>query len=312
MTTVTKRKDPQNELEELETGSISRLQILSYRLLKDRVEFLFPRLKGLKKNIKQAMIPVPFDIYVTSMVFTSIIVGMVTAVGVLIFTMIFNIQPVAVAILLPFIAGIAFGQITFFCMLMLPGIKVKSRSAKLNEELPHFLGYMATLATNGLKLESIFKAISQENTNEEIVKDCQFLTRNIDILGMDLLTAISDLIKRVPKGAYSEILEGEIITVQSGGDLKEFFIATAHVQLEEKKMSLRKSTESLGVMAEMYTILLIVFPLMAIIMLAIMAIMSPDLGGFDLITLMNMLTYIMVPFFGFLLLFIMDTMVPKR
>jgi len=55
-----------------------------------------------------------------------------------------------------------------------------------------------------------------------------------------------------------------------------------------------------------------VFPLMAIIMLAIMAIMSPDLGGFDLMTLMNMLTYIMVPFFGFLLLFIMDTMVPKR
>jgi len=312
MTTVTKRKDPQNELEGLENSSISRLQILSYKLLKDHVEFLFPRLKGLKKNIKQAMMPIPFDIYVTNMVFTSLIVGIITAIGVLMFTLIFNIQPATIAIFLPFISGIASGQITFFVLLTLPSIKVKSRSTKLSEELPHFLGYMATLATNGLKLESIFKAISKENTNEEIVKDCQFLTRNIDILGMDLLTAITDLIKRVPKGPYSEILEGEIITVQTGGDLKEFFIATAHVQLEEKKMSLRKSTESLGVMAEMYTILLIVFPLMAIIMLAIMAIMSPDLGGFDLITLMNMLTYIMVPFFGFLLLFIMDTMVPKR
>jgi len=312
MTAVTKRKDPQDKFEELETSSVSRFQIMSYRLLKDHVEFLFPRLKGLRKNIKQAMMPVPFEIYVTSMVFTSLIVTIVTGIGALMFTMIVNIQPASVALFLPFISAIAFGQITFFCMLGLPGIKVKSRSAKLTEELPHFLGYMATLATNGLKLESIFKAISKEDTNEEIVKDCQFLTRNIEILGMDLLTAISDLIKRVPKGPYSEILEGEIITVQTGGDLKEFFIATAHVQLEEKKMSLRKSTESLGVMAEMYTILLIVFPLMAIIMLAIMAIMSPDLGGFDLMTLMNMLTYIMVPFFGFLLLFIMDTMVPKR
>jgi len=312
MTTVTKRRNPKNELEQVDSSSVSRLQIWSYRLLKDHVEFLFPRLKGLRKNLKQAMMPVPFEIYVTSMVLTSLIASIVTLAGGLLFTLIFNIQPASVAILLPFIASVAFGQITFFCMLMLPGVKVKSRSAKLTEELPHFLGYMATLATNGLKLESIFKAISKENTNEEIVKDCQFLTRNIEILGMDLLTAITDLINRVPKGPYSEILEGEIITVQSGGDLKEFFIATAHVQLEEKKMSLRKSTESLGVMAEMYTILLIVFPLMAIIMLAIMAIMSPDLGGFDLITLMNMLTYIMVPFFGFLLLFIMDTMVPKR
>ena len=77
-------------------------------------------------------------------------------------------------------------------------------------------------------------------------------------------------------------------------------------------MSLKKSTESLGVMAEMYTTLLIVFPLMAVIMLSIMAIMSPDLAGFDLITLMNLLTYVMVPFFGVILLFMMDSMVPKR
>ena len=129
---------------------------------------------------------------------------------------------------------------------------------------------------------------------------------------MDLRTAINDLIKRSPKGPYSEMLEGAVITVQSGGDLKEYFLATAKVQLEEKKMSLKKSTESLGVMAEMYTILLIVFSLMSVIMLSIMAIMIPDLAGLDLITLMNLLTYVLVPFFGVLILFIMDTMVPKR
>ena len=101
-------------------------------------------------------------------------------------------------------------------------------------------------------------------------------------------------------------------TLIVASDLKEYFIATGRVQLEEKKMNMKKSTDSLGVMAEMYTILLIVFPLMAVIMLSIMAIMSPDLAGFDLITLMNLMTYVMVPFFGFLMLFMMDSMVPKR
>jgi flagellar protein FlaJ len=171
---------------------------------------------------------------------------------------------------------------------------------------------MATLATSGLSLEGIFKAIANEETEEEIVRDAKFITRNIDVMGMDLVTAINDLVKRTPSGPYSELLEGAIITVQSGGNLKEYFIATGKVQLEEKKMALRKSTESLGIMAELYTILLIVFPLLAIIMLSIMAIMSPSLAGFDLMTLMNLMTYVMVPFFGFILLFMMDSMVPKR
>jgi flagellar protein FlaJ len=103
-----------------------------------------------------------------------------------------------------------------------------------------------------------------------------------------------------------------IVTFKAGGSLREYFLAAAKVHLEEKKISVKKSTESLGIMAEMYTILLIVFPLMAIIMLSIMAIMSPDLGGFDLVTLMNILTYMLVPLFGTVLLIMMNSMVPKR
>jgi len=308
MVTVTKK----NRNRAQKVDSVSSLQIFSYKLLNERVQFLYPKLTGLEKTLKQAMMPMPFDVYVCSMVLFSLlaaIFGAAIGIGISIFM---NVQPVAFAVLLPIIVGAGLGQMTFFILQLLPSINVKSRSSKLTEELPHFIGYMATLATNGLSLEGIFKSIATEDTNEEIVKDAKFITRNIHILGMDLLTAISDLIKRTPKGTYAELLEGAIITTQTGGDLKEYFLATAKVQLAEKKMSLKKTTESLGIIAEMYTILLIVFPLMAVIMLSIMAIMSPDLAGFDLITLMNLLTYVLVPFFGVLILFMMDTMVPKR
>lgn len=290
----------------------STIHILSYRLLNNHVQFLYPRLSKLEKILKQSRIPIPFEVYVCSMVFFSIISGIIGLVAGIVVSFAVNIQPAAFAFLLPIIAGAGMTQITFYILQMMPNIQIKNRSAKLIEELPHFIGYMATLATSGLSLEGIFKTIAAEDTEEEIVKDAKFITRNIDVLGMDLVTAITDLIKRTPPGPYSELLEGAIITVQSGGNLKEYFIATGKVQLEEKKMTLKKSTDSLGVMAEMYTILLIVFPLMAIIMLSIMAIMSPDLAGFDLITLMNLMTYVMVPFFGFLMLFMMDSMVPKR
>ncbi len=208
--------------------------------------------------------------------------------------------------------GLGLLGITFTMLQQIPGIKVKSRSSRLMEEIPHFIGYMSTLATSGLSLEEILKAVAKEETNEDIVKDARFITRNIEILGMDLVSAIKDLIERTPNGPYSELLEGAIITSQSGGDLKEYFNATAKVQLEEKKMLLQKTTESLGSIAEIYTILLIVFPLLAVIMLSIMGIMAPTFAGFDLVTLINLLTFAVIPLCGVLMLVMIDTMVPKR
>ena len=292
--------------------SVGQIHVYSYKLLNEHVKFLHPKLKSLDKSIKQAMMPIPFEVYVSSMVFFSLIAGICGAVFALIVAQFINIQPASLSILLPVLAGFMLFGITFGILQIIPKIRVTNRSSKLVEEIPHFIGYMSTLATSGLTLEGIFKAIAKEETEEDIVKDARFIVRNIDILGMDLISAIKDLIHRTPTGPYSELLEGAVVTVQSGGDLKEYFNATAKVQLEEKKMLMQKTTESLGSVAEIYTILLIVFPLLAVIMLSIMGIMSPSLAGFDLITLMNILTFAVIPLSGVLMLVMMDTMVPKR
>lgn len=292
--------------------SVGVIHVYSYKLLNEHVRFLYPKLGKLEKTIKQAMMPIPFEVYVTSMVFFSLIAGICGIIIGLVANQFINIQPAIVGYLLPPVAGMTLMVMTFGILQIIPPVRVKNRSTKLLEEIPHFIGYMSTLATSGLSLEEIFKSIAKEETDEDIVKDARFITRNIEILGMDLITAVKDLISRTPPGPYSELLEGAIITSQSGGDLKEYFNATAKVQLEEKKMLLQKTTESLGSVAEIYTILLIVFPLLAVIMLSIMGIMSPSLGGFDLLTLMNLLTFAVVPLSGVLMLVMMDTMVPKR
>jgi len=296
----------------LREESVGQIHVFSYKLLNDHVKFLHPKLSSLEKSIKQAMIPIPFEVYVASMVFFSMIAGVCGIIMGLVAIQYINIQPASVGFLLPLITGLMLFGMTFGLLKLIPSIRVKNRSSRLSEEIPHFIGYMSTLATSGLTLEGIFKAIAKEETNEDIVKDARFITRNINILGMDLITAIKDLIDRTPVGPYSELLDGAIVTVSTGGDLKEYFNATAKVQLEEKKMLLQKTTESLGSVAEIYTILLIVFPLLAVIMLSIMGIMSPSLGGFDLITLMNILTFGVIPLSGVLMLIMMDTMVPKR
>jgi len=292
--------------------SVGRIHVFSYKLLNEHVKFMHPKLSSLEKSIKQSMMPIPFEVYVSSMIFFSMIAGVCGIIMGLVAIQFINIQPASVGFLLPLITGLMLCGMTFGVLQIIPTFRVKNRASKLSEEIPHFIGYMSTLATSGLTLEGIFKAISREETNEEIVKDALFIVRNIDILGMDLISAIRDLVHRTPVGPYSELLDGAIITVSTGGDLKEYFNATAKVQLEEKKMLLQKTTEALGSVAEIYTILLIVFPLLAVIMLSIMGIMSPSLGGFDLLTLMNLLTFAVIPLCGVMMLIMMDTMVPKR
>jgi len=281
-------------------------------MLNERLDFLYPKFKPLEKAIKESMMPVPFEVYVCSMIFFSMLSAIGGAIVGIIVTVFVDVQPAALGYLLPVGAAVLFGGMTFGMLQIMPTFKVKGRQSKLMEEIPHFIGYMSTLATSGLSLEGIFKAIAKEESNEEMVKDAKLIQRNLDIMGMDLITAITDLIHRTPTGPYSELLEGAIITAQSGGDLKEYFNATAKVQLEEKKMMMAKTAESLGAVAEIYTILLIVFPLLAVIMLSIMGIMSPSLGGFDLVTLINLLTFAVIPICGVMMLVMMDGMVPKR
>jgi len=300
------------EEEEIEKDEVSGIYPIGYRLLHKRVKFLFPKFRPLEEKLSKAANPVPYEVYVCGITFMSLIAAIVgVAMGTVLALMI-NVNPPAFKFVLPVVFGIAALQATFGIMYMMPKMSVSGRSKKIAEEMPYFMGYMATLSSSGLTLEGIFKEIAKENTKEELVKTCKTIARDIDIFGMDIITAIREAISKSPSEPWTELLEGLISSVQSGGNLSEYFTETAKAQMEEKKLMMQKMTENLGIVAEMYTILLVVFPLMAIIMLAIMAIMTSGFMGFDTVTVMKLITYMLVPIFGIMLLLMMDSMVPKR
>ncbi|MBM2819685.1 MAG: putative type secretion system domain protein [Nitrosarchaeum sp.] len=56
-------------------ASVGVIHVYSYKLLNERIKFLYPKLKPLEKAIKQAMMPIPFEVYVCSMIFFSLIGG---------------------------------------------------------------------------------------------------------------------------------------------------------------------------------------------------------------------------------------------
>jgi len=294
-----------------EKNQFSDLYVTGYRLFHKRISFLFPRLEKIEESLNQAMMPIPYEVYVCGMVLFSLIAGAVGLVAGIGLSLLLGMK-LEFGILLPIVLALTLAQLTFLIMIKIPNMNAGVRAGKIDSELPFFTSYMSSLATSNLTLEEIFKRLAADDIKYEIVKDAHHLLRNIDLLGVDILSALADLRNRSTCDSYSELLDGLVSTIHSGGSMKSFFISAATVQMEEKKIKLRKKIASLGVITELYTILLIVAPLMGIIMLSIMAIMSTSFAGMDITMLVGLLTYLMVPMFGFMLLLMIDSMVPKR
>jgi len=284
----------------------------SYKLLSKKVSFLFSRLSGLEDKTIKSGFGVYYEAFVCGLVLASIIAGIIGVIAGVVVSLLVTLEPAFLEFALPLLLGVVLGQVTFGIMYILPGFKLKSRNARLLAELPYYIGYMATLASSGLNLQGVYRAISWEETDSELVKDAQRLITNLDMMGMDVSEALRDLIRRSPAPSYTELLEGLVTTVMAGGDTKEYFTSFAKIQLQEKKIMMQKSTAALGMLSELYTILLIVFPLLGSIILSVMGMMTPNLGGFSLEMLMTVLTFVMVPVLGGVMLFMLDAMVPKR
>ncbi|WP_255464662.1 type II secretion system F family protein [Nitrosopumilus sp. b2] len=254
-----------------------------------------------------------FEAFVCTMVFVSIIAtiaGIIT--GLTISYLLQNNEFVTSFSAIPIALGAVFGIVAFVMTYQYPQNEKLKRKSKIAEEMAYFSGYMGTLASSGLTLEGIFRTIAIEQTNEEIVKDAQHLTRDLELLGMDIENALKDLSDRSPLDTYTEFLEGIISNLEVGGNLKDYFVASGEVQLEQRKNRIREANQSLGIVTEIYTILLIVFPLLGAIMLSIMGMMSVNLYNFSIISLMNILTYVFVPAFGIIMILMIDSLIPKR
>lgn len=308
----TRKSSKKKTRKNFEKNELSSTYIFSYNLLSSHLKFLFPKLLSLNTRMGKAGMRVPYEVFVCQAVFVSCLSGISGFVSGVIISLLFEISPWYVDIMLPIITAISFSQISFFVMIQYPAIQVNSRKRKIEIELPYFSGYLSTLSASGLTIEQSFKTIAKEDSQEELVNDAKILVRNLEVFGMDVIDAILDLIKKSPSESYTGFLEGLISSVESSGNQQKYFVSSSKVLMDEKKMSLRKMSASLGIIAEIYTILLIVFPLMGIIILSIMAIMSKNLMGMDLSGLMYLLTYLLVPIFGGMMLLIIDSFIPKK
>lgn len=294
----------------------SKIRYFAYGLFRNRVGRLFPKFKGIRKNLQKALIRVSYRAYVSLIFLSTILTFVASVVTVTVVLFLFNflgfLQMSLVSILVWSlgISGIA-ALLAFLILYVYPSLKANTRKGKLENELPYAASYMSILSSSGSSPDKLFVSLSTTKTMPASTEDAKVVLRDTKLLGTDMFSAVKTAVERSPSPRYTLFMEGLIATIRSGGDLTQFLNDESKELMRSRTLEIRKFLDSLGLMAEMYISLLVAFPLILIIMLGVMSTMGGTMGGMSITAIMYMLTYLAIPFMAMLVILLIDAMSPK-
>jgi len=261
------------------------------------------RFDSLNISLKKAGMDISVRAYLGSAIFSSILIGIFSFV--ITFALIFlwlqvddptasisNFLPTS--LLLGVVLGISLGILTYLPFLYWPRMKAADRKILIEAGLTSTASYLSAMSSSGVPPDRLFYSLAgEESVAPEISKESKRITRDIEIFGYDILKAIRYASERSPSERFSKFLDGMSATITSGGDLTFYLSSETKALMKLKEEETKEFIEQLGVLAEIFMILGVVAPLFFVVILAILAVISPDAGigsGF-----LVMLTYFLMP-----------------
>jgi flagellar protein FlaJ len=230
-----------------------------------------------------------------SMVIMNIIIGFVgTFAATLILYMLFP-HPIT-SLLLLFVTSIIPVFIGLYYLGM-PSSKAKARGKNIDRYLPYAANFINTMSVAGISPAEIFETLSNVELYGEIQKEAKKITTEINMMGIDTITALKNAILISPSIKLKEFIQGMIGVIQSGSELGPYFDRCVEKFMENDLVVRKRSLESLAVMAESFVVTVIAFPLFLVIIISIMGMTS---GGISF-EFLFILAFLILPmaYFGF-------------
>ena len=156
----------------------------------------------------------------------------------------------------------------------LPSSKAKTRGKNIDRFLPYATNFINTMSVAGISPAEIFETLSTVKLYGEIQKEAKKISMEIDMMGVDTITALQHAIKISPSDKFKEFLQGILGVIQSGSELGPYFNRCVEKYMEADLVERKRDLESLAVMAEAFVVTVIAFPLFLVIIISIMGMTS--------------------------------------
>jgi len=230
-----------------------------------------------------------------SMILMNIIIGFIAS---FISTLIlYLIIPLEITALLIFMVSSIVPTGIGLYYLSLPTSKAKSRGKNIDRYLPYATNFINTMSVAGISPSDIFEALSTIKLYGDIQKEAKKITTEINMMGIDTITALKNAIVISPSNKFKEFIQGMLGVIQSGSELGPYFDRCVEKYMFDDIMDRKRNLESLAVMAESFVVTVIAFPLFLVIIISIMGMTS---GGISF-EFLFILAFLILPmaYFGF-------------
>ncbi|MHA1977431.1 MAG: type II secretion system F family protein [Candidatus Hodarchaeales archaeon] len=273
------------------------------------------RFERLNISLKKAGMDISVRAYLGSAIFTSVLVFFLSLLITTLLTA-FVLQTtdstittesmMITSILIGLLSGIVCTVLTYIPFLYWPRMKAADRKILIESGLTSTASYLSAMSSSGVPPDRLFYSLAgEESVAPEISKESKRITRDIEIFGYDILKALRTASERSPSERFSKFLDGMSATVTSGGDLTFYMTAETKALMKLKEEETKEFIEQLGVLAEIFMIIGVVAPLFFVVILAILAVISPEttIGSVFMLTL----TYFIMPILLTIMILLIST-----
>lgn len=192
-------------LETVEAWSFRLFGGLAPSFLKNVVEF--------KDSLERAKIKIYPETYVSLMFFIAFLTLPVSVISLVVFYL-YHFIPILVLMPLPLFVMAGF--------LMIPMSKASDRSSNLEREMPFASAYVSVMASGGIAPYTSFKRLGDVKLMPAMNSEAREIIKDVEIFGIDPLTAIENAAKKNPLDIFRDFLSGYASTVIIGGDIGHF------------------------------------------------------------------------------------------
>ncbi len=193
--------------------------------------------------------------------------------------------------------------LTFIFMYTYPGLEKTATETRIDEELPFATIHMSAISGSMIDPSKIFSIMVITHEYPYLEKEFKKLMNEINLYGYDFVSALRNSSYNSPSKKLSELFNGLATTVNSGGNLPDFFDKRSQTLLFENRLEQEKKTKSAETFMDMYISLVIAAPMILMILLMMMKISGLGISmstKMITIVMVSAVTIINIIFLGFL------------
>jgi flagellar protein FlaJ len=298
-----------------------------FNLLGKRVKAKRDDYVALRNNLISARFKTPFEVYLSTAYFSSIIVGLSFALVIGIFSWVFQIPTlikykgavpeilvglsaytlVIGTIFITIFSLLVFGGLTYLVFIMYPGLEAGNRRRNIDASLPYAINYITSMSTAGITPAEVFRLLGSSTIYGQSAVEARYIAREIDIFGRDLIDALRLVSASTPSRRMKEFLQGTMASVSSGGNITDYFRTKAEQYSLENRQTQKMFLETLGLVSESYVTAMVAGTLFLIILQSIMSVLSGDNRPMFLYAVI----YVMIPLGSIMFVIMISSMTPE-